>query len=314
MTGWLPVLLLTACTPTSPDADRTQARDRLAQALASADLAQVSEAARAAAAFEGQDPALDRLLGDALANHLLRAADGAALLKANPAPDDPAWVAAATDAALRANDRPWLGELLAAQGHTLNLDHAVVEQVQRLAARERDVDQATLIQAVRDCTLVDGRPSIGRRQVDLPAPATLERALRLFGATNVVVSRTQLVYSPRTNHERAWKCDTGWLQFGGHQGIPDPLPPKGVVVAATDGVTTGYVELDLKPQGPWATVSHDPDLVARWLQAAALLAELGDDPQAEAKVLQRYGAGLALPADWARVSPPLVSDRAPGAE
>ncbi|MCK6503786.1 hypothetical protein L6R53_10370 [Myxococcota bacterium] len=314
MTGWLPVLLLAACTTTPPDAEWGQARDRLSQALASGDPGQVSEAARAASAFEGKDPALDRLLGDALANHLLRAADGAALLKANPAPQDPAWVSAATDAALRANDRAWLGELLAAQGHELNLQHSVVEQVQRLAARERDVGHAMLIQAVRDCTLVDGRPMLGRRQVDLPVPATLERALTLLGATNVVVSRTQLVYSPRTNHERAWKCDTGWLQFGGHQGIPDPLPPKGVLVAATDGVTTGYVELDLKPQGPWATVSDDPDLVARWLQAAALLEELDGDPQAEAKVLQRYGAGLALPAGWERVSPPLVSDRAPGAE
>lgn len=314
MTGWLPALLLLACTRDQPDAELAAARDRLSAALATQDPAQVSEAARAASTWEGKDPALDRLLGDALANHLLRAPEGAALLKANPAPEDPAWVLAATNAALRANDRPWLAELLAAQGYTLNLDHSVVEQVQRLAAREREVDHAMLIQAVRDCTLVDGRPMLGRRQVDLPVPSTLERTLRLLGATEVVVSRTQLVYSPRTNHDRAWKCDTGWLQLGGHAGIPDPLPPKGVLVAVTDGTTTGYVELDVKPQGPWATVSNDADQAARWLQAAALLEELGDDPQAEAKVLQRYGAGLALPPGWARTVPMVVDDRPPGAE
>lgn len=288
------LLLLLSCTPT--DSAIADARRVLESALASGDVSAISDAARSAGALEGRDPALDRLLGDALANHLLKAEDGALLLRNNPAPDDPVWVAAATDAALRVGDRPWLHELLVAQGLELDLEHPVVAQVERLAAREADVDHKVLTQVVRDCTLVDGRPKLGRRQVDLPVPDNLERALRLLGATELIAARTTLVYSPRSFHERSWKCQAGWLPATSYTSIPVPLPPRGVVVVVSDGVTTGYVELERSDLGPWASVSGDPDMAARWLQAGSLLDDLGSDPDADARMLARYGTGLALPA------------------
>ena len=89
----LPSVLLLVCQacsagpttdPTAPTA-LVEARDALAEALTTRDPGSVSTAARAASEFEGQDPALDRMLGDALANVLMRPADGIALLRAHPA-------------------------------------------------------------------------------------------------------------------------------------------------------------------------------------------------------------------------------------
>lgn len=287
------LMLILACSTGDPAI--SQARTALQAALASGDVSAVSDAARAAGDLEGRDPALDRLLGDALANHLLRAEDGARLLRANPAPTDPVWLDAATDAALRTGDRPWLAELLALRGLDLDLKRSVVGQVMRLSASDAAVDHAVLVRVVQDCALVDSRTRIGRQPVDLPVPNSLQKTLTLLGATDIIAARTTLVYSPRTSTERSWKCAAGWLPEGSYRTIPDPLPPRGIALVVTDGRTTASVELESTRNGPWATSSGDPALVARWLQAGAMMDGLGADPDADSKVLARFGPGLALP-------------------
>ncbi|NOY26893.1 MAG: hypothetical protein GXP62_13560 [Oligoflexia bacterium] len=288
------LMLILACS--SGDPAISQARTALQAALASGDVTAVSNAARAAGDLEGKDPALDRLLGDALANHLLRTEDGARLLRANPAPGDPVWLDAATDAALRIGDRPWLAKLLALRGVELDLKRSVVDQVMRLSASDASIDHKVLETVVEDCALVGSRTRTGRRPVDLPVPDSLQKTLTVLGATHIIAARTTLVYSPRTSTDRSWKCAAGWLPQGSYHTIPDPLPPRGIVLVATDGRTTGSVELESTRSGPWATSSGDPALVARWLQAGAMMDGLGADPDAETKVLARFGHGLALPA------------------
>jgi len=291
----VPAALTLAGCSSCADSGLAQARQGLQDALAQGDVQRVSDAARAASTWQDKDPALDRALGDALANVLLRPQEGAALLKANPAPEDPAWVDAALDAALRSSDRVWMGQLYAAQGLDLDLDTPAMDQLIRLSKSDRDIHHALVESVVRDCMLVDQQPRLGLRQVDLPVTASLRRALDLLGATHVVVARTVLQLSPRSTHDRAWQCHTGWLPEGELDQVPDPLPPRGVLLAATDGQTVGFINIDMTPQGPWAQSSPDPAMVARWLRAGALLDELGADPQAADKLRARFGAGLAAP-------------------
>lgn len=305
---WMASLLLLACGSSCLGSGIDARREALRQAMAEGDQAKVSEAARAASEFEGKDPVLDRMLGDALANHLFRGAEGLALLQANPAPDDPAWVAATADAALRAKDLVVLDGLMRAQGVQLNLDLPALEQVQRLSLQDRSVTHQVLVEVDRRCALVDKRPLLGRQEVDMPSSPSLERALRLLGATEIVVTRTHLVFSPRSPKERSYQCKTAWLPEGEWQTIPSPLPPRGVMVAVTDGTTRGYMELQTKAGGDWVLASDDSQQVGRWLNAAYLLDALSLDPDADAKVLARFGSGLVLPADE-RVGPPKRTEK-----
>ncbi len=305
---WMAPLLLLACVSSCGGSGMETRREALRLAMAEGDQAKVSEAARAASEFEGTDPALDRMLGDALANHLFRGAEGLALLQANPLPEDPAWVAATADAALRAKDLVVLDGMMRAQGVQLNLDLPALEQVQRLSLQDRTVGHQLLVEVDRRCALVDQRPLLGRQEVDMPSSPSLERALRLLGATEVVVTRTHLVFSPKSPRERSFQCKTAWLPEGETSGIPSPLPPKGVLVAVTDGTIRGYLEIQSREGGEWVMASDDAQQAGRWLNAAYLLDAMLTAPDAEAKVLERYGSGLALPADQ-RVGPPKRTEK-----
>lgn len=287
----LAVLLVTGC-----GADLDSRRQALQAALEGGDLQAISEAARAAAAFEGQDPALDRLLGEALANHLLKGAEGLALLRGNPLPGDRRWLEATADAAMRAGDLPVLVETMQQLGLPYDATLPATEQVARLSRQDRAVRHTLLAEVARKCALVDARPQLGRQFLDMPSSPNLERALRLLGATEIVLTRTHLQYSPRTPVERSFQCRTAWLPEG-MDSVPSPLPPKGVLLSVTDGVTRGYLEIQSASIGDWIKVVDDAPQAARWLNAAYLLDALGVDPTAEAQVLERFGPGLALPAE-----------------
>lgn len=305
---WMAPLLLLACVGSCGGSGIEARREALRLAMTEGDQAKVSEAARAASEFEGTDAALDRMLGDALANHLFRGAEGLALLQANPLPEDPAWVAATADAALRAKDLTMLDGLMRAQGVQLNLDLPALEQVQRLSLQDRTVGHALLVEVDRRCALVDQRPLLGRQEVDMPSSPSLDRALRLLGATELVVTRTHLVFSPKSPRERSFQCKTAWLPEGQTATLPSPLPPKGIMLAVTDGTTRGFLEIQNKEGGEWVMASDDSQQAGRWLSVAYLLDALLTDPDADAKALERFGSGLALPPDQ-RVGPPARTEK-----
>jgi hypothetical protein len=96
-------LVLGGCTGGLPR-EALEAREALAAALADrqeVDPEAVAAAARRAAVWKGQDGLLDVILGDALANVLMRPSEGLALLRAHPSPADPQWQRAMGGAALR---------------------------------------------------------------------------------------------------------------------------------------------------------------------------------------------------------------------
>ena len=92
--------LLVACGGGS--AERQSAQEALVDALTRRDPQEVSAAARRASAWEGEDPVLDGLLGDAVANVLMRPEQGWPLLMAAREVGGPAWETAALGATLRA--------------------------------------------------------------------------------------------------------------------------------------------------------------------------------------------------------------------
>ena len=119
-------LLLIACG--GMPSEGKLAAEQLNAALVRRDVAEVSAAARAADAFRGQDPALDRALGDALANVLMRPEQGLPLLKANPAPDDATWRTAMRGAAVRLGDQAEMNAAWAATGGgEISFLHAIAE-------------------------------------------------------------------------------------------------------------------------------------------------------------------------------------------
>lgn len=313
MPALLPLLFCLACAVDGPgagppaDAARGAALAELRRALETGAQAEVATAAKAASAFQGQDPALDRALGDALANHLLRAKEGAALLRDNPAPQDPDWRRAALDAALRSDDRAWLASLLGEEALDLELDHPVVDEVVLRSRQHAEVDHRVLLEVVRDCMLLDGRPQMGLRSIDLPVPPTLDATLALFGPERVLVARTQYFRPPSSSREEVWQCRSGWIPAGQERRLPADIPPRGIAVAVTDGQRSAWFDVESTAQGPWATVGSDPSSTARWLLAAALMEErlaAGDSPEAAtARVLERHGPGL-FAAGEAPTAPP----------
>ena len=95
--------------------EAVSARKGLEHALVAREPADVGPAAKKAAQWEGKDAPLDILLGDALANVLMRTEDGLRLLEANKRPEDPKWAKAYMAATMRQGDPEkmkavWIGE------------------------------------------------------------------------------------------------------------------------------------------------------------------------------------------------------------
>ena len=184
-------LLLIACG--GMPSEGKLAAEQLNAALVRRDVAEVSAAARAADAFRGQDPALDRALGDALANVLMRPEQGLPLLKANPAPDDAAWRTALRGAAVRLGDQAEMNAAWAATGgREISFLHAIAETATARARRDPAFDLSQLDRVNADCALLVTRPMLGRAALDAPARASLLDAVRALGATDLVLARPAL--------------------------------------------------------------------------------------------------------------------------
>lgn len=287
---WIVALGLLGCGGLS--ADGVRARDGLAEALREREPARVAAAAREAGAYQGRDPALDRLLGDALANVLMRPDEGLALLLANPAPQDATWVAAWLAAAIRADDPAQVSAARAAAGlDPLPLTDDPMREVLAEASAwlmrhpERGADR--LDQLAEACLLMDSRPRVGRQRLDMPMPPAILDGARALGAVTVAMSRPEdrsdrdpLVsdVDPRCRDVRLIEGDA----------LPDPLPPRTMVISATDGYTRVHLDVMLRGEEPWVQSASDAQAGARWLRAAELLASGG-----EAAVRRELGTGLA---------------------
>lgn len=215
-------LALLGCKPAHDEVG--SAREALQAALSERDPARVAQTARMAGAFEGQEPALDRLLGDALANVLMRPSEGLKLLEKNPARGNPEWQTAISSAAMRTGESAVFTTILELTDATPFMptpDLLAWTATQALA--DPKIDVHTLRARSEDCVLFDAHPPRGRRTVDQPAPADLGDVLFKLGAERVVLGRAGTPTDPAPSTGRGLQpCRTGRL-FPGHV-FPEPLP------------------------------------------------------------------------------------------
>jgi len=289
-------LLVLACTvaPADPLGDEGRAAAAaLAQALVGQDPVVVAPAARAAATWEGADPGLDRLLGNALANVLMKPEQGLPLLRAHPAPGDPDWVRATLDAAMRTGNPATITAVWAELGRpALAADHPVVQQVVQRVRRDPGLHHDLLEDVTARCTLLDRQPQVGRKALDLPAMPELVAAAQALGATGVVLGRAARRSDPDpATGAGPWRCgravllDTAW---------PEPMP-RSLVIGAQDGQTSVFLDIKIEGGHPWAYAASDADIGARWLQAATLFRDAGGGEAGRARVRAALGQGLRAP-------------------
>lgn len=249
--------------------DGQAAKAALAAALVDRDPKVVADAARAASAWKGEDAALDTMLGDAVANVLMRPEDGLAMLEAAPSPGQPGWTAAVGAAALRAGQVQRVQEIVAELGGPAKaVSPPLVAWMGARALRDPALSIDDLVAAAEDCALFDRRPARGRKPVDAPAPAGLIEAARALGADRVVVGRAGAPADPPPASGKGNQpCATGRL-------LPVALAPlsRHLVVGARCGEQRVF--LDIRPQDgeAWVFGASDEGLARGWLGAAAAVA------------------------------------------
>ena len=246
--------------------DAVRARTALRQAIASGDVDAVGDAARVADEWRGRDAELDRLLGHALANVLMRPEQGLELLEGAPASTDPAWVGQVADAALRKGDFATLQRV--SRGLELpavDLLNPVVEQYVVRARQDSSLGWDDMAEAVRRCELLDAQPRRGRLPVDRVAPASLPHTALALGAARVVMGRPERLddHDPLAGSGNV-KCETGRLVEGLR--LPRPLP-RNLTVAAEQDDQRLYVFVKPKDGEAWAYGANDSAAVLRWLDA-----------------------------------------------
>lgn len=290
-------LLLLSCGG-SPEvglsAEGKAAQAQLAAALESRDVAQVSSAARAAGAFRGEDPALDRMLGDALANVLMHPDQGLALLKTNPAPDDPAWRAALRGAAVRLGDQAEMDAAWAATGGPeIHFLRGIADIAAARARRDPNFDLNALEEVNADCDLMIKRPTLGRASLNAPARASLIPAVRALGATEIVLARPSLPSDPDPllGAPGLWRCGEWTLLEG--DAYPEDMPARMLVLGAYDGKDRVYIEARMEEGQPWVFNTSVGDWGARWIRAADLYDAEGGGEAGVNKVRSVLGVGLA---------------------
>lgn len=286
-TMWTLLVWLACNNAPSPELppEAVLAREQMAQSLQTRDPATVSEMAKDAAVWEGQDPELDRLLGDALANVLMHPADGLRLLEANPAPTDPDWVTAYVGASMRSGDPAAMAKAWNSLGRPeLNFEHPVVHQVVRRMLADPTVSPDLMVQAITQCSFLDSQPHVGRKPLDQMVDENLLMVAPMVGATQTVLGRPTFRGDPEATSNRGpFFCTHKVLV----DGWPTPLP-KTMSVGLTDGVHRVFI--DIKPNNgeAWAFATSDPEAADRWLKATQLLGT----PGGEEAVRQRYAKGL----------------------
>lgn len=282
-------LALSACGGLSAEA--IQARDALSEALSSRDPDRVSATARAAAAWQGQDAELDRLLGDALANVLMRPEEGLPLLEAHPAPEDPSWKLAFRAAALRSGDRAAMERAWRASGkQPPPLEVPMLNQVVSRALHDPGFDIEGVDLLLTRCQLLMRRPTVGRKSLGMQVEGDLTEAARALGARGLVMARSVLQTDLASNAQ-VWRCGDMVLLDGDK--LPSPLPPRVTVLGANDGKEDVFLELREEEGVPVVFVASNAEWGARWVRAASLMAASPDAEQGKARVREQLGSGLA---------------------
>lgn len=279
--------------------EAVRARTALRQAVETGDVDQVSAAARAADRWKGRDAELDRLLGHALANVLMRPDDGLPLLEANPSDTDQDWVRWMAGAALRSGDVATMERIQ--RGLNLQAVDPVDPVVEQYVVRARMSPAITwddMVTAVLQCRLLDGQPRRGRMPVDRVAPSALPGTALALGADRVVMGRPERLddHDPLSGTGDV-QCRTGRLVTGGR--LPRPMP-RNLTLGAEQGEKRLYIFVKPGEAASQAYGASDQLAAERWLDAAETLDHIPDGvgwPGVDQVPLlhKRFGAGLLPP-------------------
>lgn len=283
-----------------PSAEIVQARADLEAALATRSVEAVSKAARAASVFEGQDPALDARIGDALANVLMRTTDGLELLRRRPLPEDPVWVDALMSGGLRVGSVELL-DILAREAHVPRSTSptTTVAWLGVRARKDPNLRYSDLLEAEANCRLFDGQPTRGRRTVDQPVAPGFFDALQRLGADRVVLGRAETVTDPApSSGEGLQPCIRGRIYADAVW--PSPLP-KHITVAISADDHALYVSVRPENGEPWAFASLDNEIAGDVVAHARAVSEGTAVP--DAQYLPERLSSLAAP-----IAPPLVEE------
>jgi hypothetical protein len=292
------LLLWLACSgdePTQLPKEAVAARRALSIELQARNPEKVSAAAEHAAQWEGQNPELDRLLGDALANVLMHPADGMQLLGANPDPESAHWISAYLAAASRTGDPDHMKAAWGGVGRpVMDFSHPVVSQVRQQMLADPALGLEKMESALFACALLDAQPSVGRQPLDHPVSATLLDVADAVGATQAVLARPifRADHDPQSGRGPLHCRKKIWLE----NGWPEPFP-RSLTVGMTDGVHKVFVDIRLNDGEPWAFASSDSIAGGRWIEAM----KLWETPNGPARVREKYADGL-----WAN---PKVEDQ-----
>jgi hypothetical protein len=214
---------------------------------------------------------LDGLLGDAVANVLMRPEQGWPLLVAAREVGGPAWEAAALGATLRAPQGSLEPDIPAL------LDRSVAEQGVRAEVRaaalvDPSLGWETLEGAVADCGLIDAAPARGKQLLEGPVPRDLPRVARQLGAERVVLARPQTPQdASQPLGSQPWRCKTHRLLRD--EEIPERIA-RNILIAVEPGAearTEGlgvYLWVVAGEDGPLALAGSDGSWISAWRAAA----------------------------------------------
>ena len=282
------LVLWMGCTdpvPVSLPPEGVTARDQLAQVLTSRDPKQVERAAEAAGQWEGQDAALDRLLGDALANVLMHADAGLKLLESRPMIGDPNWERAVLLATARTGDTQAMKTTWKrVNRHAPSFSNPVTNSmVQRL-----NVDPKMTIKDFEDgihaCAILDAQPAVGRKALEFPVSTDLLKVASWVGSDAVIMGR------PRTKADNDPDRATGPIQCSNKLVLDEW--PTAISTTLTVSLSSGSkrVFIDIKQTGneQWSYATSDPVAGGHWIQAM----HMATLPDAEARIRKRFTDGL----------------------
>ena len=242
-----------------------EARDRLALALRDRDPAVVGQRAEQASAWEGQDAALDRLLGDALANVLMSPSDGLQLLRSSPDLNDPIWREATRSAALRTGDVETIRAVWAELGESLiPVGNPVLSQVVQRMLAEPAMGSDAALNGLFGCQLLDAQPAVGRKEMDHPIGPEVMKVIELLGVEQITLGRPMYRSDPDPQAGRGpLQCTKKVLLS---DGWPDPMP-KTLTLALRQGDRTAFIDIRSDAGQPWAYAASDARVGDRVLKS-----------------------------------------------
>lgn len=292
MWTWLLILSCTNPSPSGLSPEGEVARDALAQALGPRDPSAVQTAVERAVQWEGQDPVLDRLLGDALANVLMHVEDGRARLQANPARDSDAWISAFLLATARTGDADRMTKTWADLGRTAPpFSNPVTSSMVQRLKRDPSMPIEAFEKPIYDCELMDAQPAVGRAALDSAVSSDLLKVAPWVGADAVVIGRPRSKSDPDPDQARGLiQCARKVLL----DSWPEPMS-KTLTVGMSSGNKRVYIDVQPMNGSAWAYATSDDLAGGAWVKAM----NLAGAPNAEALVQARFPYGL-----WAEETRP----------